>query len=319
MFTSAIFSLTSARPMRAYFLRGHDEHSPNDNDSEMGYGKFAEVLKQNNVESWPLSLLGTNEVPTGGLLVLAAPMSLPDAELSKIDQYLKNGGRMLALFNFSMISGSRNNGLEKILADWGVEVGRNVVRDKANSVLGHDIATSGFGSHPMVNPLYKTRLHLVNPRSIRRIPTGQGADAPNVTELVFTSPDGVVLTDIRGGEIRAQPDDLRTNVCLAVAVEKGKIKNVSADRGTTRIVVVGDSVFWGNRMIESAGNLEFAFLAVNWLLDRSELLAIPPRPLKEYKLVMTKGQLSGVRLIFLAGMPGGTLLIGLLVWLRRRR
>jgi len=319
MFTSAIFGLTSAHPMKAYFLRGHDEHSPDDNDSEMGYGKFAEVLKQNSVQPYSLSLLGTNEVPPGGLLILAAPISLPDVELAKIDQYLKNGGRMLALFDFNMIARSKNNGLEKILADWGVEIGRNRVQDDANSFRGHDIATSAFGSHPLVNPLYKTRLHLVAPRSIRRIPTSQGADAPNVTELAFTGPEAFVRTDIQGGEVHPHPDDLRTNVCLAVAVEKGKIKNVSADRGTTRIVVVGDSVFWGNRMIDSAGNLDFAFLAVNWLLDRAEGLAIPPRPLKEYKLLMTQAQLSGVRAVLLAGMPGAVLLIGLLVWLRRRR
>jgi ABC-type uncharacterized transport system involved in gliding motility auxiliary subunit len=140
-----------------------------------------------------------------------------------------------------------------------------------------------------------------------------------VTELAFTGPDGVVLTDIRDSGVYPRADDVRTNVCLAVAVEKGKIKNVSADRGTTRIVVVGDSTFWDNTMIESAGNLDFAFLAVNWLLDRSELLAIPPRPLKEYKLIMTESQLSRVRLVLLAGMPGSVLLVGMLVWLRRRR
>ena len=74
MFTSAIFGLTSAHPMKAYFLRGHDEHSPDDNESETGYGKFAQVLKQNSVQPYSLSLLGTNEAPKivhvydGGLL-----------------------------------------------------------------------------------------------------------------------------------------------------------------------------------------------------------------------------------------------------------
>jgi len=243
--------------------------------------------------------------------------------LNNIDHYLKSGGRMLVLFNVNMILANNDAGLEKILADWGVEVGRNVVQDKPNSISGYDIATTAFGSHPIVNPLAKdkTRLHMFEPRSIRKVPGGPaGADAPNVNELVFTGPEGTVLTDIRKGQIYPHPTtDLRTNVCLAVAVEKGKIKNVSADRGTTRIVVVGDSVLWGNRLIDSAGNRDFAFLVVNWLLDRSELLAIPARPIKEYKLVMTQSQLSAVRLALLAGMPGSVLLVGFLVWFRRRK
>jgi ABC-type uncharacterized transport system involved in gliding motility auxiliary subunit len=329
MFTSAIFNVTSARPMRAYFLRGHGEHSPEDQDSEFGYGKFAEILKQNGIETSRLTLLGTNEVPAGGLLIAAAPMdALPEIELNKIDQYLKNGGRMLALFNVLNINKAQETGLEKILANWGVEVGRNLVQDRPNSITGNDIATSAFGNHPIVTPLYKThngeenaRVHLAAPRTVRKIPgSPAGADAANVTELFFTGPEATVFTDIREGEIHPHPSaDLHTNVSLAVAVEKGKIRNVSADRGTTRIVVVGDSIFWGNRMMESASNRDFAFLVINWLLDRSELLAIPPRPIKEYKLTMTQSQLSVVRLTLLAGMPGAVLLTGLLVWVRRRK
>jgi hypothetical protein len=102
-------------------------------------------------------------------------------------------------------------------------------------------------------------------------------------------------------------------------VEKGKIREVTAERGTTRLVVVGDSMFWGNQMLEAAGNRDFASLALNWLLDRSQLLAIPPRPIKEYKLIMTQSQMSAVRWILLAGMPASILLVGLLVSVRRRK
>jgi len=323
LFTSALFNVSSPRPLRASFLYGHHEHSPEDHDSQVGYAGFAEILKQNNIEWSYLNLLGTNEIPAGNLLIAAGPTDpLTETELTKIDQFLKDGGRMLVLFN--MMYNSKNTGLEKIMADWGVEASRSLVQDKPNSGTGYDIAVERFGNHPIVNPLYqgeRTRLHLVAPRCIRKIRAGQGsADAPNVTELAFTGPEGTVLTDIRGTEIHPHPTtDLRTNVCLAVAVEKGKIKNVSADRGTTRMVVVGDSIFWGNQMLNSVHNREFAFLTVNWLLDQSELLAIPARPITEYRLLMTKSQLTSVTWLMLAGMPGTVLLMGLLVWVRRRK
>jgi hypothetical protein len=162
---------------------------------------------------------------------------------------------------------------------------------------------------------------LIEPRTIRKAPAApNNADAPNVTELIFTGPDADIVTDIGPhGEITPHGTDLRTNVCLAVAVEKGKIKNVNADRGTTRIVVVGDSMLWDNQLLDLYGNRDFASLAVNWLLDRSELLVIQHHPIKEYKLTMTKSQLTTVIWLMLAGMPGSVLLAGLLVWLRRRR
>ena len=136
-------------------------------------------------------------------------------------------------------------------------------------------------------------------------------------ELVFTGPEGTTY-ETRSGTW--EQTDLRTNVCLAVAVEKGKIKGVTAERGTTRMVVVGDSLFLGNGTIDSAANRDFATLTINWLLDRTELLgSLGPRPIKEYKLIMTQAQMSAARWMLLGGMPGSVLLIGFLVWIRRRK
>ena len=320
MFTSAIFTVTSGAPLKAFFLTDHKEHPIKNNDADVGYGRFAELLRQNNIEAAELSLMGTNDIPGGNLLVIAGAIkTFSAAELAKIDQYLKNGGRMLVLFN--LFSADKTTGLEKILADWGVEVGNNVVRDKDNSTSGgHDVASSAFGNHPTVNPLFQTRVDLVEPRSIRKAPGAPvNADSANVAELVFSGPRASIVTDLRNGVPYPQSAELRTNVCLAVAVEKGKIRNVSADRGTTRIVAVGDSYFWDNQMIDLYGNRDFASLAVNWLLDRSELLAIQRHPIKEYKLTMTKAQLKTVIWLMLAGMPGGVLIMGFLVWARRRK
>ena len=73
-------------------------------------------------------------------------------------------------------------------------------------------------------------------------------------------------------------------------------------------------------LIDSAANSDFAVQAVNWLLDRSELMAgIGPRPIAEYKLTITASELSKVLWLLLAGMPGLVLLLGLVVWARRRK
>jgi hypothetical protein len=310
-FTAALLDVTSARPMKAYFLRGHGEHSLDSADPVSGYMKLGAVLQQNHIQAANLNLLGTNTVPLdANLLVIAGPTTpIPDFELQKIEEYLAQGGRLLALFNFTTIG--KETGLENILARWGVQVGKATVKDPENTMSGSDVIVSEFGKHPLVNPLLASRLHLVLPRAIRKsAAASSAADAPKVEELAFTGPQGTT------GEPGATPGAIP----VMVAVEKGALQGVVTERGNTRMVIVGESVFLTNRQIDSAANHDFAGYALNWLLDRTQLLqGLGPRPITEYQVVMTRAQLMKVRLLLLGALPGGVLLLGGLVWLRRRR
>jgi hypothetical protein len=310
-FTAALLDVTSARPMKAYFLRGHGEHSLASLDPVSGYMKFESVLQQNHIQAANLTLLGTNTVPLdANLLVIAGPTSeIPEFERQKIEDYLAQGGRLLALFNFAMAG--KDTGLEDILGRWGVEVGKTVVRDPDNTMSGSDVIVSEFGKHPLVNPLLASRLHLVLPRAIRKtaIPV-PSADAPRVDELAFTGPQGTT------GAPGAAPGRLP----LMVAVEKGALQGVVTERGSTRMVIVGDSVFLTNRQIDSAANRDFASYALNWLLDRTQLMqGLGPRPITDYQVVMTQRQVFQAKALLLAGLPGVVIALGGLVWLRRRR
>jgi hypothetical protein len=89
-----------------------------------------------------------------------------------------------------------------------------------------------------------------------------------------------------------------------------------------RMLVVGDSLCLDNELIDNwPPNHLFAGLAVDWLLDRPQVLleGLVPRALKEYRLTTTQKEMQTIRWIFLAGMPGLILLLGGLVWLQRRR
>ena len=74
-------------------------------------------------------------------------------------------------------------------------------------------------------------------------------------------------------------------------------------------------------MIDSVANHYFASLAVDWLLERPEVLlnGVTARPIREYKLILSGSQMFALQWLFLAGLPGCVLALGGLVWLRRRR
>jgi hypothetical protein len=312
-FTAALLDVTNPKPLKACFLIGHGEHPLDSGDENVGYLKLTSLLQQNYIRVEKLSLTGTNTIPFDcNLLVIAGPTTtMPDTELQQIEQYLNQGGRLLALFNFS--SRNKEIGLEKILARWGVQVTSSVVKDPANAITEYDVIVSEFSKqHPVVNPLLDSRLHLIMPRVVRSTAgRNQPADAPQVTEVAFSSPKSYLEADARR-EAKPFP--------LIVTVEKGAIKGVITERGTTRMVVVGDSFFLANHQIDSAANRDFAGYAANWLLDRTQLLqGIGPRPIREYKLAMSKPQLRNAQWILLAAMPGTVLAVGSLVWFRRRK
>jgi hypothetical protein len=73
-----------------------------------------------------------------------------------------------------------------------------------------------------------------------------------------------------------------------------------------------------NAGIKSLGNRDFAALCINWLLDRQQSMAIGPRSISEYRLNLTPPQMRLLNGVLLGALPGGVLLLGFLVWARRR-
>ncbi|MFZ0828580.1 MAG: GldG family protein [Verrucomicrobiia bacterium] len=310
-FTSSLLAVTSAKPFKAYFLQGHGEPSLADSDN-FGFLKFGRILAQNYVAITNLELNGDSGIPMDcNLLVIAAPTAtLSDPELQKIEEYLKQGGRLLALFNYASIK--RLTGLEPILQRWGVNVIPDEVKDPNNTITGQDIRVRNFSQHPVVNPLTQLSLQMILPRPIERVewPTPP-ANAPQVEEIAFSGEKSTLAGD------SAEPP---RSYPLIVAVEQKPVAGVANTRGNTRLLVAGDSIFLGNFYIEGGANRDFVGDAVNWLLDRTTLLqGIGPRPVTEFRLWMTTTQQRDVRWLLLGALPGAVLLFGCLVWLARRK
>jgi hypothetical protein len=221
---------------------------------------------------------------------------------------LKQGGRLLALLN-------GDSGLETVLNQWGVDVRTNRVVDAnpAFNVDRYTFYTALWEPHPIVNPLASEKLPvlMVFPRPVYMLrDEGKVPGAPEVKYLAYTSTNGVDQAKNMG----VYP--------LLAAVEQGVIHGVNSPRaGGTRIVVAGDTDFLDDQVIDRVpGNRYFAGLALNWLLDRPQLLlaGLEPQPIRQYSLIMTRGQITAVQWLFLGAMPGAVLALGTLVWLRRR-
>ena len=325
VFTSAILNVIDTKRCKAYFLRGHNELSIDDDDTG-GFSKMGALFQQLNITTEKLTL-GNGDIPSDcDLLVLAGPSHLFSSNEQKtLNRYLEQGGRL-----FLLLDRIGKTGLERVLDIWGVRVGNDLVFDfqsgsksQSGVTVDHPMVVTNYlsASHPIVKHLLSDQLQIYLPRSICQL-TGakQEPDSARVSELLASSESSCAVMTISNEVAYPNPlIDKQGPISIAVAVEKGSVQGISADKAATRMVVVGDSLFLSNSMFDWSANRDFAVLAINWLLDRTQLMGgIAPRPIKEFQLVMTPYQMTATRWFLLAGMPGGVLLIGLAVWWRRR-
>jgi len=311
-FTSILLALAQPQPLKAYFLQGQGEVSLTDS-GQRGYEKFASVVEQNYMTISNLEAIPNTGVPLDcNLLIIAAPSHPFDpSDLQQIAKYLREGGRLLALFGY--FPDAPPTGLEDVLRTWGVAVVNDMVQDFGftTSPLGYDIKVYQFGKHPVVESASQLQMQVYQPHPVIALPAGQSANAPQVTQLFYSSPGGTLLGN------RAEPP---RSWPLACAVEQKPVAGVTNPRGDTRLVVVGDAAFLGNLMIDSGGNRDFLNAALNWLCDRPLLIAgIGPRPVTDFRLHITQREQRDLGWLLLAALPGAVLLLGWLVWVVRRK
>jgi ABC-type uncharacterized transport system involved in gliding motility auxiliary subunit len=90
----------------------------------------------------------------------------------------------------------------------------------------------------------------------------------------------------------------------------------------SRLIVLGNSSFASNQWVQnqdSAGNVQLIENVINWLAGQEQLIAIPPKPAGTYPL-NANSNLDVQFILFsnVALIPAAILLIGALIWWRRR-
>ena len=322
LFTSVLAGLASTNVPVACFVTGHDEARADSEDRLGGYYRFSALMSGKGARVTTIRLDGTNEVPADcQLLVIPGPTQpfLP-VEVERVVKFLDGGGRLL--LGLDSTRPTLRTGLEEVLQQWGIAAPPMYAADTNNTLGGFSVLSTNFGSHPITLPMTRgeSRLFFLAPRVVGTLPPDmRPADAPKAVILATTGPGGMTRSDFRGGTVAFRPGlDRVGEVPMAAAAERGGVAGVAAGRGTARLVVVGDMHVFANDAFTNPGNVDFAELTLAWLLDRTEMLAIGPKPIREYRLYLTPRQLRALRWTLLGVLPCSVLGVGFVVWFRRR-
>ncbi len=224
-----------------------------------------------------------------------------------------------------MLDPKTESGLEVFLKKWRVQADDDLVIRKAGALLGTELldvnaVATTYARHPVTAKLTDVNTEFPYCRSVRRSKIDSGsADQPRVTELA-TAP-ATFWGETNPDTEHASFDpvrDLAGPLSLAVAVETGQPRGADVDLGETRMIVVGTASFVDNSAL-TAGNLDFFMSGLNWLLKRDQLLAVGPKVPEEFRLDISPNELKAVYALTIVGLPLLVGIIGLSVWLRRRR
>ena len=315
--TSGLIRVLKTGDHLACFATGAGEHTLAED-----YSNAKDALEKNNYRTQAINLLEKPEIPSEcTLVVVAGPRyDYPQPAVEALNNYVEKGGRGLFMLDPPLEMGktniSANEGLDKVLASWGVTLNKDLILDLSGQGglygMGPDVAlTDQYGSHAIVKEMKGTGVAFP---IVRSLAATSGASSTAET-IVSSSDSSVATTQLSGKGIKIDPSKSEKKSYPVAAAGSYRI---GAPGKEGRFVVVGCSGWASNSAIRFVGNRDLFLNVMSWLSNDEDLISIRPKDPVDKRLEITRAQLTLLRLVSQFLIPLGVILAGILVWLRRR-
>ncbi|OGF59331.1 MAG: hypothetical protein A2Y62_13665 [Candidatus Fischerbacteria bacterium RBG_13_37_8] len=307
---NAIVKVTKDIKKVVYFLEGHQEFSIDDTSSQ-GLSVFKEKLQKENYEIKKVILASTPEIPLdASALIIASPViDLLPHEIEGIINYVNKGGHLLLFID----SGSSNT-LEKLSEQWGVLTENSIVIDTAQGYFGGNAfipqVRTIFGSP--ISTSFSLNGFFPYTRSLKKM------ENSNPVTVIRTM---VESTENSWAEFNQDVAEFTENVDHKGPVPVGisiiqKINNTDKD---FRVIIFGDIDFIKNGWFNILGNGNIALNSVAWLTEEMQLISLKTKPEETAQLPFEAFELKKFMKFSQLIAPGIIVLIGIIVWIRRRK
>ena len=333
--TNTIQKLVRKNERQIVFIQGHNERSAHSN-SNYDLSNFSEHLKERGLITNTLNLTDSLEIPAEvGVLVIADPQKefLP-GELLIVQDYVEQGGNLLWLAEPGVL-----NGLDMLAEQMGIEFLPGIIVDPNTQLLG--IGDPRFA----LVPEYPLHAITQNLKGVTVFPIAAGMEFSGLEEwdgesFLDTLPRTWLETDELEGELKQDPNDMAgpftvgfalTRATTLTGVDAEELANEDFDEEfddldsselpekNQRIVFVGDSDFISNAYLGQGDNLDLGLNIINWLTEEDKFISIPARTRLDSRLELDAIEQKVMAYGFVVIMPVLLLIIGLAVWLRRRK
>ncbi|HYV45297.1 MAG TPA: Gldg family protein, partial [Myxococcaceae bacterium] len=274
-------------------------------------------LTQDGYAPQQLNLLGKAEVPKDcSVLIVAGPkQAVTPPEVEAIKKYLAEGGR-LALFVDEKVT----TGLDKVLADFGLQVDPGLVADPNPQVESpYDVLSVFYGSHEITRLLRSAPLitQFFTTRGITLLRDGVPAGV-KAEPLVLSSPEAWEETV---PDQNPQPSNGEKTGQIAIAAVSvkpvsGDVKEKRNEEG--RVVLFGDSTLLVDAYWGPDGNRNLVLNAIAWASNQFQKVTIRPPDRDISTIDLDEAKLSKISLVATDLLPMGLLIVGIAIWQTRR-
>lgn len=314
--TNAIVAVTSETQPTVYFLQGHGERQLA--AGQGGLSETAQNLEDENYAVNPLNLATDPTVPEDAdVIVLAGPQrSLLDEELTALEDYTETQSGLMV-----MIDPQAEPELDEFLAEWGVIVGDRILFEPAAGQDGVVTVITQYGQHPITAELGNgiSFYPLAVPLQIEEV---EGVQA---TPLLLTNPD-TEAREIGDDGTLLPPDgnEPQGNFILGAALSRTleapeNAENPDAPPPEARLVVIGNSTFMTDGLVNQQLNRDVFLNSVRWLSqDEGGSLAIRPAEPENRRIVFSPGQRLWLAIASMALVPSIGFALAAVFWWRRR-
>ena len=314
-FTSAILEVTGTVQKKVYFLTGHGESNIN-STAPNGYSKARQGLLDNLYTVRTLNLAYAPGIPEDcTALIIAAPRkSLTSSEIEIIERYLENDGWLMILAN-----PESSPEIKQLLSAWWVNIEDGTVIDP-----------SSYVAPSMDSPIVPTTRNYFGlaetyfPGATAIIPQEDYPEDVILIPLLYTSQDSWLEKDF---DPLKEPEfdegiDLEGSLALGVLIATAPAEGVEGEppeeSEMTRLIIIGDSDFASNQHFYNGDNGNLFLNSVEFLTAGKELISIERKVLPFRRLVVGAEAANFIRISSIGLLPLIVLLVGGVIWWRRR-
>jgi ABC-type uncharacterized transport system involved in gliding motility auxiliary subunit len=305
--TGALLRLAHSKDKLLMYLDGHGERKL-DGIANHDLGEFGKRLQQNGYRISSLNLTIAQDVPSNAsmLLITQPQLDLLPGEVDKLLRYVAQGGNILWLVDAEPL-----HGLESLAEKLGLLLTPGIVIDPAAEEMrapANWALASGYPPHSVTH-----NFNLITVFPFARAIGSEENETWQRTTLVEAAPRGWVSSRTQENPHFDKSHDVPGPATIALALQR------DVNDRDQRIVVVGSGSFLANAYSGNGGNIDLGINMVNWLANEEKLIATQPRAVKDNGIILSKTRLTIISGGFLLALPALLMLVGGMLWWRRRR
>lgn len=309
---SAIEYVTSDDIPIMYTLEGHGE-------AELSEGAASEIEKE-NIELKSLNLVTEGEIPkdASALLICSPTSDFSSEEADKIIEYLENGGKALIFTDY--VNEELTN-VKRVLENYGMGITDGVIMEGDARHYAYQMPyylVPNLGDSDLVSELSEDGLSVLIPAAQGIENLDEVRDSVEITPVLTTSDDAYSKIDIENMDSYEKEDkDIDGPFNVGVYVTEEVEENLTEIIYFSSSSLLNDSV---DQMV-SGSDMQLVLNAVSTLCksDDSSSVSVPSKSLQMDYLTLTAFDASFWMMVTIILIPGACIVIGLVVWLKRRK